>query len=312
MQDKPNTDKFLILRNLLNERILFLDGAMGTMIQVHKLGELDFRGERFKDHPKDLKGNNDLLNLTNPDIIANIHRKYLEAGADIIETNTFNSTRISQADYGLEDIAYELNRVGAEIARRVRDEFMRENSGRQCFVAGALGPTNKTASISPDVNNPAYRAITFSELVNAYYEQIKGLIEGGVDILLTETVFDTLNLKAAIYAIEKFFDDYSIRLPLIISVTVTDASGRTLSGQTIEAFLYSVMHAKPLSIGINCSLGAREMRPFVEELSRLADCYISCYPNAGLPNPLSETGYDETPDVHQVFWKNLRGVDSST
>ncbi|MGH7900346.1 MAG: methionine synthase, partial [Thermodesulfobacteriota bacterium] len=275
--------------------------AMGTMIQLHKLGELDFRGEHFKNHPRDLKGNNDLLNLTNPDIIGNIHRKYLEAGSDIIETNTFNSTRISQADYGLEGIAYELNRAGAEIARRVRDEFMRENSGRQCFVAGAIGPTNKTASISPDVNNPAYRAITFTELVEAYYEQVKGLVEGGVDILLTETVFDTLNLKAAIYAIEKFFDENNLRLPLMISVTISDASGRTLAGQTIEAFLYSVMHAKPLSIGVNCSLGAREMRPFVEELSRIAECYISCYPNAGLPNPLSDTGYDETPDVTSGF-----------
>lgn len=301
MLKKTEIEKSKILRRLLDERILFLDGAMGTMIQRYKLEEADFRGERFKDHPKDLKGDNDLLNLTRPEIIANIHRKYLESGADIIETNTFNSTRISQSDYGLEDIIYELNKSGAEIARRVADEFMAGNPERQCFVAGSLGPTNKTLSLSPDVNNPAFRAITFEELVDAYYEQIKGLVDGGVDILLPETAFDTLNLKAAIFAIERFFDEYPVRLPVMLSVTITDASGRTLSGQTVEAFWYSVMHAKPLSVGINCALGARQMRPYIEELSKIAECYISCYPNAGLPNPLSDTGYDETPDATSSF-----------
>lgn len=301
MLKKPETEKYQILRQLLSERILILDGAMGTMIQRHKLEEADFRGERFKNHPKDLKGDNDLLNLTCPEIIANIHRKYIESGADIIETNTFNSTRISQSDYGLEDIVYELNKSGAQIARSVADEFMAKNSGRQCFVAGALGPTNKTLSMSPDVNNPSFRAVTFQELMGAYYEQVKGLVDGGVDILLPETVFDTLNLKAAIFAIEKFFDERNVRFPVMLSVTITDASGRTLSGQTVEAFWYSVMHAKPLSVGINCALGAKEMRPYVEELSKIAECYISCYPNAGLPNPLSDTGYDETPNITSSF-----------
>lgn len=305
MLRKRETEKYRILRQLLSERILILDGAMGTMIQRHKLEEADFRGERFKDHSKDLKGDNDLLNLTRPEIIADIHHKYLQAGADIIETNTFNSTRISQADYGLEHIAYELNKSGAEIAHRVADEFMAKNPGHQCFVAGALGPTNKTASMSPDVNNPSFRTVTFQELVDAYHEQIRGLVDGGVDILLPETVFDTLNLKAAIFAIEKFFDGHNVRLPVMLSVTITDASRRTLSGQTISAFWYSVMHAKPLSVGINCALGAREMRPYLAELSKIANCYISCYPNAGLPNPLSDTGYDETPDDTSYFLKDF-------
>lgn len=305
MPKKPETEKYHILRRLLNERILILDGAMGTMIQRHKLEETDFRNERFKDHPKDLKGDNDLLNLTQPKVIANIHSKFLEAGAYIIETNTFNSTRISQADYGLEDIVYELNKSGAEIARGITDEFMAKNHGRQCFVAGSLGPTNKTASMSHDVNNPSFRAVTFQELVEAYYEQVKGLIDGGVDILLPETVFDTLNLKAAVFAIEKFFDEHNVRIPVMLSVTITDASGRTLSGQTVEAFWYSVMHAKPLSVGINCALGAEEMRPYIEELSKIADCFISCYPNAGLPNPLSDTGYDETPSVTSSFLEDF-------
>jgi len=297
MLRRTESERFQLLRELLAERILFLDGAMGTMIQGHKLGEAEFRGVRFKNHWKELKGDNDLLNLTCPQIIAVIHRQYLEAGADIIETNTFNSTRVSQADYGLEDIVYELNRDGARIAREVADGFMALNPERKCFVAGAIGPTNRTASMSPDINRPSFRSITFQELVDAYYEQVKGLVDGGVDILLPETVFDTLNLKAAIFAIEKFFDEYPFRLPIMLSVTVTDASGRTLSGQTIEAFWNSVMHAKPLSVGINCALGAKEMRPHIEELSRIAECYISCYPNAGLPSPLSETGYDETPDI---------------
>jgi 5-methyltetrahydrofolate--homocysteine methyltransferase len=301
MLKNPETEKYQILRQLLSERILILDGAMGTMIQRHRLEETDFRGERFKNHPRDLKGDNDLLNLTRPEVIANIHRKYLESGADIIETNTFNSTRISQSDYGLEDIVYELNKSGAQIARGVADEFMTKNPGRHCFVAGSLGPTNKTLSISPDVNNPSFRAVTFQEMVDSYYEQVSGLVDGGVDILLPETVFDTLNLKAAIFAIEKFFDERNVRMPVMLSVTITDASGRTLSGQTVEAFWYSVMHAKPLSVGINCALGAKEMRPYIEELSKIAECYISCYPNAGLPNPLSDTGYDETPSVTSSF-----------
>jgi 5-methyltetrahydrofolate--homocysteine methyltransferase len=305
MSTKPISEKYRVLKQLLDERIVFLDGAMGTMIQRHKLDERSFRGVRFKDHPKDLKGNSDLLNLTRPEVISDIHRQYLEAGADIIETNTFTSTRISQADYDLEHIAYGLNFSGAQIARAAVDEFMKENPGRQCFVAGALGPTNKTASMSPDVNNPAFRTVTFQELAEAYYEQVRGLVDGGADILLCETTFDTLNLKAAIFAIEKFFDEHPWRLPVMLSVTITDASGRTLSGQTVEAFWYSVMHAKPLSVGINCALGAKEMRPYIEELSKLADCYISCYPNAGLPNPLSDTGYDETPEVTSHFLEDF-------
>lgn len=285
------------LNDQLAERILFLDGAMGTMIQQHKLVEEDFRGERFKDHKgQDLKGNNDLLSITRPDIIGEIHRRFLEAGSDIIETNTFSGTTIAQADYDLEDAVDEINIVSAQLARSIVDKFMEENLGRKCYVAGAIGPTNRTASISPDVNNPAYRATTFDELRIAYRQQIEGLVKGGVDILLPETTFDTLNLKACIFALEEFFEDRGERLPVMISVTITDASGRTLSGQTTEAFWNSVRHAKPLSVGINCAMGAADMRQYIEELSRVADCHISCYPNAGLPNPLSETGYDETPE----------------
>ncbi len=291
----PESESYKLLRELLRERILFLDGAMGTMIQRYKLEEEDFRGELFREHPLDLKGNNDLLCLTRPDIISEIHLRYLEAGSDIIETNTFNGNPISQADYELEHIVYELNKKAASLARETVDTFMDENPERKCFVAGALGPTTKTASISPDVNNPAARGVTFNELVEAYLEQVRGLVDGGADIILAETTFDTLNLKAAIYGIFRFFDEHTVRLPVMLSVTITDASGRTLSGQTVEAFWNSVRHAKPLSVGINCALGAREMRPYIEELSRIADCYISCYPNAGLPNPLSETGYDQTP-----------------
>ncbi len=268
---------------------------MGTMIQQHKLEERDFRGDLFKDHEKDLKGNNDLLSLTRPDIISDIHLQYLRAGADIIETNTFSATRIAQADYGLEHVAYELNRRSAELAREACEEVMRESPGRKCFVAGAIGPTNRTCSLSPNVNDPGYRAVTFDQLVENYHEQIRGLVDGGADLLLPETTFDTLNLKAAIFAIEKFRDGGAVRLPVMLSVTITDASGRTLSGQTVEAFWNSVRHARPLSVGINCALGAVEMRPYIAELSKVADCYLSCYPNAGLPNPLSETGYDETP-----------------
>lgn len=289
------TKALVALKSLLERKILFLDGAMGTMIQQYPLTEADFRGDRFKNHSKDLKGNNDLLSITRPDVIAEIHRKYLDAGADIISTNTFSSTRICQAEYGLETVALELNRAAAKIARNACDQVMKANPSRQCFVAGSLGPTNRTASMSPQVNDPGYRAVTFDDLVANYYEQIQGLIEGGADLILPETTFDTLNLKAAIFAIEKFQIEKMTRFPVMLSVTITDASGRTLSGQTIEAFWNSVRHARPLSVGINCALGAKEMRPYIEELSNLADCYLSCYPNAGLPNPLSDTGYDETP-----------------
>lgn len=286
------------LEALAEKRIVFLDGAMGTMIQRHDLGEEDFRGDLFPDHPVDLKGNNDLLSLTRPDIIYEIHRKYFEAGCDIVETNTFSSTSIAQADYGLESWVRALNVESAKLAKKAASDFMEKDPRRICFVAGALGPTNKTASMSPDVNDPSYRAVSFDQLVDAYREQTETLVEGGVDILMPETTFDTLNLKAAIYAIESFFDARGgERIPVMISVTITDRSGRTLSGQTVEAFWNSVRHAKPFSVGINCALGAEEMRPYIEELSRVADCRISCYPNAGLPNPLSETGYDETPEI---------------
>jgi 5-methyltetrahydrofolate--homocysteine methyltransferase len=293
--NKKDSESLALLRKLLSERIIFIDGAMGTMIQRYKPDEKDFRGKIFKDHPLDLKGNNDLLCLTRPDIVSGIHRQYLESGADIIETNTFNANRISQSDYKLEGIVYELNVAAAGIARTAADEFMSEHPGRKCFVAGALGPTTKSASISPDVSDPAARGIRFDELVEAYYEQVQGLVQGGADIILAETTFDTLNLKAAIYAVYRFLDSHPVRLPLMLSVTLTDASGRTLSGQTLEAFWNSVRHAKPLSVGINCALGAEQMRPYIEELSRIADCFVSCYPNAGLPNPLSDTGYDQTP-----------------
>ena len=283
------------LEQLLKEKILFIDGAMGTMVQTYKLQEADFRKNHFENHHKDLKGNNDLLVFTRPEVVTEIHTKYLEAGADIIETNTFSGTRLAQKDYDLEHIVYDLNLTAARLARNACDQFMKKNPGRKCFVAGALGPTNRTASLSPDVNNPAYRAVTFDELVENYYEQTKALIEGGVDILLPETVFDTLNLKACLFAIFKYQDEVGIKYPLMLSVTITDASGRTLSGQTVEAFWNSVRHAQPLSVGINCALGAKDMRPYIEELSQIADCFISCYPNAGLPNPLSPTGYDETP-----------------
>ncbi len=285
----------LELEQTLKEKILFMDGAMGTMIQTYKLTEADFRKGHFDNHPKDLKGNNDLLVFTRPEVIKEIHTKYLAAGADIIETNTFSGTRLAQKDYDLEHIVYDLNFTAAKIAKEACSEFMKLNPTRKCYVAGSLGPTNRTASLSPDVNNPAFRAVTFDELVENYYEQVKALIAGGADLLLPETTFDTLNLKACIFAIEKFQDEVGIKYPLMLSVTITDASGRTLSGQTVEAFWHSVRHAKPLSVGINCALGAKDMRPYIEELSKIADCFVSCYPNAGLPNPLSPTGYDETP-----------------
>ncbi|MBD0278063.1 MAG: homocysteine S-methyltransferase family protein [Flavisolibacter sp.] len=309
------------IQELLNERILIIDGAMGTMIQRYKLSEADYRGERFKDWPTDLTGNNDLLCLTQPQIVKEIHKQYLEAGADIIETNTFNAQRVSLADYGMEALAYEINLAAAKIAKEAVQEFLSslpspsdtsfhfpspEGEGARRadevgegpgvrFVAGAIGPMNKTLSLSPDVNNPGYRALTFDEAVAAYYEQVKGLVEGGVDLLLIETIFDTLNAKAAIFAVKKYFrDTKQPELPIMISGTITDASGRTLSGQTLEAFYTSVLHAKPLSIGLNCALGAEQMRPHIEELSSIAACYTSAYPNAGLPNAMGE--YDEHPE----------------
>ena len=284
------------LRAALGERILVLDGAMGTMIQAYGLSEEDFRTEQLQGHSRELKGNNDLLSLSRPDIVREIHRAFLEAGADIIETNTFSSTSIAQADYGLESLARELNIAAATLAREAADDFMRSNPARECFVAGALGPTNRTASLSPDVDDPAYRAVTFDQLAEAYREQAEGLIEGGVDLLLAETTFDTLNLKAAIFAFEELFRERGSRLPVLLSITITDASGRTLSGQTTEACWNAIRHARPLGVGINCALGAAAMRPYIRELSQVADCHLSCYPNAGLPNPLSETGYDETPE----------------
>ncbi len=286
-------DRTAELHTLLAQRLLILDGAMGTMIQRHNLQEADYRGERFRDHPHDLKGNNDLLVLTRPDVIGGIHRAYLEAGADILETCTFNSTAVSQADYKLEAIVHELNREGAALARRLCDEFTAQNPARPRFVAGVLGPTSRTCSISPDVNDPGYRNVSFDELVGDYTQAIAGLVEGGADILLVETVFDTLNAKAALFAIERFFEQAGRRWPVMISGTITDASGRTLSGQTAEAFWNSLRHVRPLSFGLNCALGAKELRQYVEELSRVCDCHVSAHPNAGLPNAFG--GYDETP-----------------
>jgi 5-methyltetrahydrofolate--homocysteine methyltransferase len=284
------------LPGLLEQRIAILDGAMGTMIQRFKLTEGDYRGQRFKDHPKDLKNNGELLSLTRPDVIRDIHEGYLAAGADIIETNTFGATRIAQDDYELGALAREMNLASAALARAAADKF--STPGKPRFVAGALGPTPKTASISPDVNDPAARNIDFEQLRSAYYEQVEGLVEGGADLLLIETIFDTLNAKAALFAIDEYFEQSGERLPLIISGTVTDASGRILSGQTVTAFWYSVRHARPLAVGLNCALGAALMRPYIQELARVAgDTFISCYPNAGLPNPMSETGFDETPEV---------------
>jgi len=278
------------------QRIMILDGAMGTMVQRFKLTEAQFRGDRFKDFHKDVKGNNELLSLTRPDVIADIHEKYLAAGADLIETNTFGATTVAQADYDMAHLAREMNVASAKIARAACDKFSTPDRPR--YVVGALGPTPKTASISPDVNDPGARNVTFEELRAAYYEQVEGLVEGGADVLLVETIFDTLNAKAALFAVEEFFENSGERLPLIISGTVTDASGRILSGQTVTAFWYSVRHARPLAIGLNCALGATLMRPYIQELSRVAgDTFISCYPNAGLPNPMAETGFDETPDV---------------
>lgn len=283
------------LPGLLEKRILILDGAMGTMIQRFRLSEADFRGERLKDHGKDLKNNSDLLVLTRPDVIRDIHEGYLAAGADIIETNTFGANTIAQDDYGLGHLAREMNVAAAKLAREAADKFSTPDRPR--FVAGALGPTPRTASISPDVNDPGARNVDFEALRAAYKEQVEGLLEGGVDLLLVETIFDTLNAKAALFAIDEVFAESGERLPIVISGTVTDASGRILSGQTVTAFWYSVRHAQPLAIGLNCALGAALMRPYIQELNRAApDTFISCYPNAGLPNPMSETGFDEKPE----------------
>ncbi|HMP73123.1 MAG TPA: methionine synthase [Kiritimatiellia bacterium] len=288
------TSREPLLRSLLNQRILIIDGAMGTMIQKHKLDEAAYRGERFKDWPHDVKGNNDLLAITQPHIILDIHRQYLDAGADILETNTFNAQSISLADYHMEDLAYELNVAGASLARQAADEFEAKTPGKPRFVAGVLGPTNRTATISPDVNNPGFRNVTFDQLVTAYTESIRGLLDGGADILLVETIFDTLNAKAALFAVEKFFADHRVRYPVMISGTITDASGRTLTGQTPEAFWYSVMHTRPLSVGFNCALGAKDLKPHIEEVATVADVFISAHPNAGLPNEFGL--YDETPE----------------
>jgi 5-methyltetrahydrofolate--homocysteine methyltransferase len=283
------------LAGLLKDRILIIDGAMGTMIQRYHLTEQDYRGDRFKQWHCDLKGNNDLLSITQPAIIEAIHTEYLDAGADIIETNTFSSTSIAQADYDMQSLAYELNTASAQVARNAVNAFMaRHPEAGPRFVAGAIGPMNKTLSLSPDVNNPGYRAVTFDEVAAGYLEQVRGLADGGVDILLVETIFDTLNAKAALFAIQQYKDNGGKDLPIMISGTITDASGRTLSGQTLEAFYISLKHAKPLSIGLNCALGGAQMRPHIEELAHIAECYVSCYPNAGLPNAMG--GYDESPE----------------
>jgi 5-methyltetrahydrofolate--homocysteine methyltransferase len=298
MSPRPATEytRAQALPDLLRQRIVIIDGAMGTMIQRYKLGEADFRGERFKDHPRDLKGNNDLLALTRPDVVREIHAAYLRAGADIIETNTFGATSVAQEDYGLAQVAREINVASARLAREAADAASTPDKPR--FVAGALGPTPRTASISPDVNDPGARNTSFDELRAAYFEQASGLLEGGVDLFLVETIFDTLNAKAAIFALDELMAQTGERLPVIISGTVTDASGRILSGQTVAAFWHSVRHARPLAVGLNCALGAALMRPYIEELAKVAgDTFISCYPNAGLPNPMSETGFDETPEV---------------
>ncbi|MGJ7494655.1 homocysteine S-methyltransferase family protein [Variovorax sp. RT4R15] len=284
------------LPGILAQRIAILDGAMGTMIQRFKLNEAQYRGERFKDFERDVKGNNELLSLTRPDVISDIHEAYLAAGADLIETNTFGATTIAQEDYKMAHLAREMNLESAKLARAACDKYSTPDKPR--FVAGALGPTPKTASISPDVNDPGARNVDFETLRAAYYEQTEALVEGGADLILVETIFDTLNAKAALFAVDEYFDNSGQRLPLIISGTVTDASGRILSGQTVTAFWHSVRHAQPLAVGLNCALGAALMRPYIQELAKVAgDTYISCYPNAGLPNPMSDTGFDETPDV---------------
>jgi 5-methyltetrahydrofolate--homocysteine methyltransferase len=287
-------ERIAALKREVKQRILILDGAMGTMIQRYKLDEAGYRGSRFKDHTHDLRGNNDLLVLTQPQVISDIHNAYLEAGADIVETNTFNAQAISQSDYGLEDIAYEMNVAAAKLAREAADAWTKKTPGKPRFVAGAIGPTNRTASISPDVNNPGFRNVSFDELVEAYQTQARGLIDGGVDIILIETIFDTLNAKAAGFAVEQVFDEKGVELPVVVSDTITDLSGRNLSGQTPEAVWYSLKHLNPFAIGMNCAFGAEQLRPSVDEIARVADTYVSVYPNAGLPNEMG--GYDETPE----------------
>jgi 5-methyltetrahydrofolate--homocysteine methyltransferase len=295
MKTPPPYTRAQQLPEILSQRIAILDGAMGTMIQRFKLTEAQYRGERFADFARDVKGNNELLSLTRPDVITAIHEGYLAAGADLIETNTFGATTVAQADYDMADLADEMNLRSAQLARAACDKFSTPDKPR--FVAGALGPTPKTASISPDVNDPGARNVSFEELRAAYYAQTKALVEGGSDVILVETIFDTLNAKAALFAVDEYFEASGERLPLIISGTVTDASGRILSGQTVTAFWHSVRHAQPLAIGLNCALGAALMRPYIQELNRVAgDTFISCYPNAGLPNPMSETGFDEAPE----------------
>ncbi|MBN9331155.1 MAG: 5-methyltetrahydrofolate--homocysteine methyltransferase [Comamonas sp. SCN 67-35] len=292
----PHYTRAQQLPDILKHRIVILDGAMGTMVQRLKLSEAQFRGERFKDFHKDVKGNNELLVLTQPQFISDIHQGYLAAGADLIETDTFGATSVAQMDYDMQDLAREMNVAAARLARAACDQFSTPDKPR--FVVGAIGPTPKTASISPDVNDPGARNITFEQLRAAYHEQASGLIEGGADVLMVETIFDTLNAKAALFAIDEVQEETGERLPLIISGTVTDASGRILSGQTVTAFWHSVRHANPLAVGLNCALGAALMRPYIQELAKAApDTFISCYPNAGLPNPMSDTGFDETPEV---------------
>lgn len=283
----------------IQKRILVLDGAMGTMLQRYDFSEVDFRGKRFKDYPTSLKGNNDLLSLTQPEAIAEIHRKYFQAGADIVETNTFSGTTIAMADYQMEDLVYELNYESAKIAKRVADEFSKQNTEKPRYVAGSIGPTNRTASLSPDVNKPEYRAITFNELRIAYKQQVEALIDGGVDLLLVETIFDTLNAKAALFAIEEVKEERSINIPIMVSGTITDASGRTLSGQTVEAFLASISHIPLLSVGFNCALGAEQLKPYLQRLSNETEFYTSAHPNAGLPNAFGE--YDQTPKQMQAL-----------
>ena len=282
------------IREVIKKRILVLDGAMGTMLQRYNFTEADFRGDRFKDYPSSLKGNNDLLSLTQPNAIADVHRKYFEAGADIVETNTFSGTTIAMADYNMENLVYELNFESAKIAKYVATEFTNANPEKPRFVAGSIGPTNRTASLSPDVNRPEFRAVTFDELRIAYKQQVEALIDGGVDLLLVETIFDTLNAKAALFAIEEVKEEQNIDIPIMVSGTITDASGRTLSGQTVEAFLTSISHVPLLSVGFNCALGAKQLQPYLKRLSSQTDFYTSAHPNAGLPNAFGE--YDQTPE----------------
>ena len=296
---ETRTKRLKTLHDEALNRIVIFDGAGGTMVQTYKLTEADFRGERFKDHPRDLRGNNDILALTKPEIIRAIHDGFLEAGADIIETNTFNATSISQADYGMQDLVLEINRTSAAIARAAADDYAAKTPGKPRYVVGSMGPTNRTASLSPDVNNPGFRNVTFDELKDAYAEQARGLLEGGCDLLCVETIFDTLNAKAALFGIAELGDELGFEIPVMISGTITDLSGRNLSGQTMEAFWYSIRHTKPFAVGVNCSFGARDLRPALADIARLADTLVVAFPNAGLPNEMGE--YDETPAETAAF-----------